>query len=270
MSETPGSPPDGRAQYGTWIRVRRLRVFTIWAAGLTLLGLALAVALSPWFAALLVPAALMGYIAAILAATRRRLRPAGGDYQRRIHELIIDRVPVQPGHALDIGCGSGALAIGLARRHPGTVVTGVDHWGQDWEYSRAQCDRNARAEGVASQVEFRRVDAASLPFPDSSFDVVVSCLTFHEVRTAASAVEALREGLRVLAPGGRFVILDLFGDTAYYESPAALERAIQAAGCRVASLSPLGEIIALPFPLAQKKVLGAAMIVTGQRDPAAA
>jgi SAM-dependent methyltransferase len=167
--------------YGTWIRIGRLYIFAAISA-VALAGASLTL-VSAWFALLLVPAALFGYIAVVLALTVWRLGPRGGDFQRRIHDLIVTRAAMEPaGRGLDIGCGSGALTIRLAKALPTTQVTGIDFWGTDWEYSKDQCERNARMEGVTQRTTFVQQSAASLRFDDAMFDVVVSCLTFHEVR----------------------------------------------------------------------------------------
>ena len=67
------------------------------------------------------------------------------------------------GRALDIGCGSGALAVKLAGAYPHALVTGVDRWGGSWGYSQKLCEDNARAEGVAARVSFRQAMRRSCP-----------------------------------------------------------------------------------------------------------
>jgi ubiquinone/menaquinone biosynthesis C-methylase UbiE len=114
------------------------------------------------------------------------------------------------GRALDIGCGSGALSIKLAHRYPECAVTGIDQWGGHWEYSMSLCERNAAIEGVGSRLTFQQATASSLPFPDNSFEVVVSNLTFHEVRETADKRLLIREALRVLKKDGSFAFQDLF------------------------------------------------------------
>jgi len=93
--------------HGTWIRTSRLYIFAAISV-IALAGASLTL-VSAWFALLLVPAALFGYIAVVLALTVWRLGPRGGNFQRRIHDLIVARAAVDPaGRGLDIGCGSGA------------------------------------------------------------------------------------------------------------------------------------------------------------------
>jgi len=251
--------------YRTWIRTPRVTVFAV-LTGLGLVASALAV-VSPWFLLFLVPTALFAYITAILALTWYRLGRRGGDAQGRIHELVVDRAD-PPAHSrmLDIGCGSGALAIELAKAQPTAAVVGVDSWGAEWQYSKQQCERNARIEGVDATTSFVEQSGAHLDFGDHTFDVVVSCMTFHEVRDATSATAVVAEALRVLCPGGRFVFVDPFADVAYYSSIDDVRGVIERAGASISELVALGDALSLPFPLRHPKVLGRAMLVVGTRS----
>ena len=49
---------------------------------------------------------------------------------------------------IDIGSGNGVLAVKLTQQYGEADVTGMDYWGEDWEYSRSVCERNARLVGV--------------------------------------------------------------------------------------------------------------------------
>jgi SAM-dependent methyltransferase len=240
-----------RARYRTWLRPGRLYPFVVLTA-LSLAGCALAV-LSPWFLLFLIPFALFGYIAVILLGSAWRLGPGGA--QRRIHELIAR--DVGNGNAvLDIGCGSGSLAVTIARRWPASTVIGVDSWGPGWQYSQQLCAANAEAEGVADRVTFQRQNAAALVYPDDTFDVVVSCMTFHEIKDTDPKTDGVREALRVLRPGGRFVFVDPFADPAYYPSTASIP----------GTKTPLAKQVKLPFPLRHPNVLGRAVLAEGVKD----
>ena len=258
-SETHAEKP----QYGTWIRTRRLWLFVALAASCTagaLLGLR-----SATFWLLLIPAALFGYIAAILALTTYRFRHGG--FQQRIHGLIAREIVGHGGQILDVGCGSGALAVTIAKADPECTVVAVDTWGDDWEYSQSQCEENARIEGVADRVRFQRASAADLPLADASVNAVVSCLTFHEVRECADRTDAVAESLRMLRPGGRFAFLDLFSDPSSFTSTEHVLDVIARSGCSVARNEPLDALLPLPYPLGGSKVLGHARLITGFGPP---
>ena len=107
------------------------------------------------------------------------------------------------GKVLDIGAGPGMLAIELAKRAPSAQVMGIDPsdemvslaYGNVW---------HAPAE-VRERVQFQRGSAELVPFPDKSFDLVVSTLALHHVK---EPIKMFNEVARVLKPNGRFMIYD--------------------------------------------------------------
>lgn len=252
-----------RPRYRTWIRARAIVVFAV-LTGLSLLGLA-GCAWTPWALLAGIPAASFGWILLVISLSSYRFSERGGGLQRRIHGLIVERARGE--RALDIGCGNGPLTIRLAQADRGRVVTGLDAWGDDWEYSRRACERNAAIEGVEPQVSFVRGSASRLPFPDASFDCVVSCLTFHEVRDIDDRTRCLDEALRVLRPGGRFVFLDLFADLGAFPEPTRIAGRIAARGGQITEERRLAELVPLPFPLRGRRVLGHARLIAGTGAP---
>jgi SAM-dependent methyltransferase len=112
---------------------------------------------------------------------------------------------------LDVGCGRGLLLIGAARRLTTGKAIGVDIWqSEDLSGNRPEATlENAQIEGVAERVEVKTADARQLPFPDASFDVVVSNIALHNIYKAAERQQAVREIARVLKPGGRVAIMDI-------------------------------------------------------------
>ena len=70
-------------------------------------------------------------------------------------------------------------------------------------------------------MHFLRADARELPFPDESFDLVTSNYVYHNIPGDRQAL--LRESLRVLKKGGRFVIHDIFYPSAYGDMQAFLK-----------------------------------------------
>src|SRR5215212_9036650 len=147
-----------------------------------------------------------------------------GDFDRvAVHimmtaELLCEAVDVHPGQeVLDVACGSGNAAIAAARRF--CLVTGVDYVPTLLERAR---DRAAFERLDATFVEG---DAEAIPFPDRSFDVVLS--TFGSM-FAPDQEKAASELIRVCRPGGKIgmanwtpngFIGDLFRTTGRYAPP---------------------------------------------------
>jgi arsenite methyltransferase len=118
---------------------------------------------------------------------------------------------------LDIGCGRGAVLMIAARHLTTGRAVGVDIWrGRDQSGNGpAATLRNAVAEGVADRVEVRTAGMTDLPFADASFDVVVSSAAIHNVCGPAALDTAIDEAVRVLRPGGRLMIADLWHTRRY-------------------------------------------------------
>jgi arsenite methyltransferase len=125
-------------------------------------------------------------------------------------------------HALDMGCGRGAVMAMLARRLPRGHVVGLDLWrtedqsGNNPEVTR----RNLIAEGVAERCELETGDMLAMPFEDNTFDLVVSSLAIHNIderdlRNHTRRLQAVSEAARVLKPGGRLLITDLLWTRRY-------------------------------------------------------
>jgi len=110
---------------------------------------------------------------------------------------------MQPGDAvLDVGCGTGTLAMEVARRvgRAGRVA-GVDPGTEQIARARAKAARRH------VPIEFQIGVIEQLPFPDQTFDVVLSTLMMHHL-PASLKRQGLAEIARVLKPGGRLVIAD--------------------------------------------------------------
>ncbi len=123
-----------------------------------------------------------------------------GSFYRGIADDVA-AVASADGRILEIGCGPGHLSIELASR--GLDVTGLDLDPAMIEWARANAQRQ---EGRHLRPSFDVGDAASLPYPDDSFDLVLSTLSLHHWADLAAA---LTEIARVLHPAGRALIWDL-------------------------------------------------------------
>lgn len=142
------------------------------------------------------------------------------DGKRQMSRQIIDGVAEyvklpEGGQCLDVGCGSGALTIAVAKRNPHGTVTGIDRWGAEYaSFSKRLCEDNAKAEGVAERTAFAQGDALKLDFPDGIFDTVTSNYVYHNI-PSRDRQAILLETLRVLKKGGTFAIHDIFSKDKY-------------------------------------------------------
>jgi len=130
----------------------------------------------------------------------------------RNRERLLDRLTWNGGErVLDIGCGRGLMLIGAAERLTTGTATGIDIWrSEDLSGNRPEATlANAAREHVADRVVVQTADMRALPFPDRSFDVVVSCAAIHNLSAATDRAAAIREIARVLAPGGQALIDDI-------------------------------------------------------------
>ena len=100
---------------------------------------------------------------------------------------------------LDLGAGTGLVAITAAERVRGAKVVGIDHS----ERMLSQAEAKAAAHGLADRITFEPMDAEDLKFPDRHFHQILSLFVLRHLPNAERAV---REMYRVLQPGGRVVI----------------------------------------------------------------
>jgi len=111
---------------------------------------------------------------------------------------------------LDVGCGRGLLLVGVAKRLTSGHATGIDIWSNEdmGGNSEEATQRNLEIEGVTSVCTLVSVSAQEMPFPDASFDVVVSNLCLHNIYERATRGQAIMEIARVLKPGGLALLSD--------------------------------------------------------------
>ena len=143
-------------EYSNWVSTKF--VYTRLFLGTLFLGLALV-----WsgFAILAAPCLLAGVY---FVYARHLFSPQGKNVQAKLWDLVLDHLDWDgQGQALDVGCGNGPLTIALTQRHPNSHVTGIDTWGKTWDYSKAVCERNAEAAGVAERTDFQKAKPLTCP-----------------------------------------------------------------------------------------------------------
>ncbi len=262
---------DGQkeARYGNWVSKRIITTLAALAAVWTVMEVLVCVRFGGYalLKVLLGLLAAFFIVAALYACYARRLFARdNGEIQRRVLETLASRVNwTGEGTALDIGCGSGALTIRIAKRYPQAKAVGIDTWGSEWEYSQKQCEENAEAEGVTERTKFIRARAGKIPVPDETFDLVVSNMTFHEVKDGRDKTDAVREALRVLKKGGTFAFQDLFFVKAYFGMPDTLLAAVKEAGVRDARLEDTGSAAFIPRALRFPFMLGKTGVLYGKK-----
>ena len=123
--------------------------------------------------------------------------------ERAFREKLLHLAGLKPGEdVLDVGCGTGSLAIAAKRRvGPAGTVFGIDASPE----MLARAKKKARVAGLA--VIFRNAAAQALPFAEGQFDIVLSTLMLHHL-PRKSREQCVREINRVLKPGGHVLMVE--------------------------------------------------------------
>jgi ubiquinone/menaquinone biosynthesis C-methylase UbiE len=122
-----------------------------------------------------------------------------------VYRLLVTQAGITDGQRiLEIGCGTGNLAIHAKRSHPWADVTGCD------PDPRILAVAQRKAAGLTG-IRFDQGYAERLPYPDGQFDRVLSSMMWHHITDDAKPAAAA-EMLRVLRPGGRLHLVDITGD----------------------------------------------------------
>ena len=123
-------------------------------------------------------------------------------YGTKQREKVVSLLKLKPyERLLDLGCGTGSLIIFAKKRNSNVDIVGVDVDERVLEIAQRKIQKETL------KVRLVKTGASKLPFPDSSFDVVVSTLVFHHLPTDVKK-EALKEIHRVLKKNGRFLLAD--------------------------------------------------------------
>jgi ubiquinone/menaquinone biosynthesis C-methylase UbiE len=156
----------------------------------------------------------------------------GGDKARQV---LLEHVQFEPqDHVLDIGCGTGTLAVMLKKKYPSLNMVGLDPDPK----ALARAGEKAMRAGVSVRLDRGFADA--LEYEDHSFDIVLSSFMFHHLESA-NRKKTLLEVRRVLKAGGSFYLVDFeASDHAQLHGPMRLfhrsERLEDNAAPRIVSL----------------------------------
>lgn len=146
------------------------------------------------------------------------------DQARTLEELLHHDTGFPGGAAvLELGCGTGAQTVALARRSPGARITAVDVSAASLDAARSRL----AAAGIAG-VALLEADLRALPFPPSSFDHLFLCFVLEHLPDPAGALRALRPLLR---PGGTVTAIEGDHGSALFHPDSAAARA--AIACQV-------------------------------------
>jgi ubiquinone/menaquinone biosynthesis C-methylase UbiE len=184
---------------------------------------------NPIPASLSIGAAVVAALLLLYAAVMLRSSLVG---KKRVRDRLVAALALSGNErVLDAGCGLGLALIGCAKKLTTGKAVGIDLWaGKDLSNNNPEATRaNAAAEGVADRVDVETGDITRLPFPDASFDAVISMTVIHNIPSRDDRDQALREFVRVLKPGGRIAIFDLLHTSRYSE-------VLQGAGMKVEDL----------------------------------
>lgn len=167
------------------------------------------------------------------------------DFMLGMHEWRGDE------RVLDVGCGRGLLLAGAAKRiaqHRGSGhVTGIDIWSNTdmASNSAARTQRNLELEGVSQLCTLVSQAAQHMPFPDASFDLVVSNLCLQNIRGRATRRQAIEQIARVLKPSGVAILSDYKLTGAYAKHVRELGFAVEKRrGSFITTFPPLTVVLA--------------------------
>lgn len=160
---------------------------------------------------------------ALTSATLKHLRDEWWD--DAFTGFLVERLRPRAGNRiLDVGCGTGAVELRLARlRIPQVTLVGIDLMVDRVVIAEQQTDgHNLRA-------SFAAADACRLPFPGGTFDSTFCVAVLQHI---ADAAEALREFVRVTVPGGRILAVEPDNLARYWYSSSQAGLAAYAAAQR--------------------------------------
>jgi len=136
--------------------------------------------------------------------TAKKYNKEVGGYMRLVSRSILSvarKWGITDGKVLDVGTGTGSIAIGFAQGLAGVQVIGLDLSDVVLDLAKD----NAQRSEISSRVTFEKGDAQDMPFEDAQFDMVISTDTLHLIKNPIKMFDEIH---RVLKPQGKFCISD--------------------------------------------------------------
>ncbi|WP_171026536.1 class I SAM-dependent methyltransferase [Mesorhizobium comanense] len=120
---------------------------------------------------------------------------------------MVDLLSGDTGVVLDAGCGADRTTIALGRALRSERIVALDRCDSDYIEGggRALLEQNLRLAGLTGRVDIELGDLTALPFPEGRFDAAVSAHAIDHL--GLQKEQGLREILRILKPGGRFLLI---------------------------------------------------------------
>lgn len=115
---------------------------------------------------------------------------------------------------VDLGCAKGLFSIEIAKHLSTGRVSAIDRFRR---MGQKCAEDNARIEQVLEKIQFVTGDIGALPFPQQSFDLAISLLALHDLKSKEERLKALSEMSRVLKPSSRLIIVDMQNIPEYAE-----------------------------------------------------
>ena len=174
-----------------------------WIAALVLAASAVAIQVSKptyWPLAMLITLLAAGFFAGGL------ITRAVGRHEHAVLPMV-DLLSGEENVVLDAGCGAGRTSVALGRSLKKGSIVALDRFDSDYIEGggRLLLERNLRQAGLAERVRIECGDMTALPFPDQNFDAVVSAHVIDHL--GPQKEQGLQEILRVMKPGGRFLLI---------------------------------------------------------------
>ena len=121
-----------------------------------------------------------------------------------VTSYMLDDSPLLHGKILDVGCGDGITALSVFLRKRPELMVGLDPFELYRELPRVMEDNHLPIKDIPDNLVFRPDDANHIPYPDDTFDVVISWGSLEHI--AGGYLQTLREIKRVLKNGGLFFV----------------------------------------------------------------